>query len=109
MSNINIPFNAWSLRALADGKKSATTRSKPYGKPGDTFAVGDTTYALLHVEKVSLGFVADFMYREEGCASTSDFRAVWKAIHPKRGFYPNEVVWLHTFYKVEKRPARSAD
>lgn len=106
MSDVRIPFNTWSKLRLQDGKKSATSRSKRYGKPGDTFEVDGDVFAILHVEKVSLGFVAEFMFKAEGCQNPQEFREVWKAIHIKRGFDPHEVVWLHTFYRVVREGKR---
>ena len=34
-----IPFGQWSKDKLTKGIKTATSRSKVYGKPGDTFSL----------------------------------------------------------------------
>jgi hypothetical protein len=99
MSDINIPFNTATLRQLVAGQITAIARYKPYGRPGDTFAVNDAIYALLHVEKVSLGFVSEHMYKATGHATSREFREAWVTANRKDCFYPNEIVFLHTFYK----------
>jgi len=98
---IDIPFNSWSKIRLARGQKTATSRNHRYGCPGDVFVVKIRDlvfrYRLTHVERVSLGFVRDCFYLQEGCNSGEEFVDVWNSIHPNRGFDENQKVWLHVF------------
>lgn len=98
---INIPFNDWSCTQLKKGRKIATTRTKPYGKPGDTFEVDGLEYQLFGVQKIRLGEVASKFFEEEGCDSPEEFKKVWKEIHPKRGFIETDEVYLHKFRCLE--------
>jgi len=46
--------------------------------------------------------VANEYYLEEGCKTSSDFVEVWKQIHPRKGFQPSQMVWVHVFKRVKK-------
>ena len=79
MSEIKIPFNDWSKERLF--MKRCTSRTKKYGEVGDTFTVNvkgfigdnDKKFRITHIERVSLGFVADKLYKLEGASSTREF------------------------------------
>lgn len=104
MTEIKIPFNEWSKDKLEKGIKTATSRNKMYGMPGDTFVVnlsdGEHTYRLKCVTKRPLLVVAKNNYREEGCKSPEEFAEVWIEIHPHKGWTPYHQVWYHTFEEV---------
>jgi hypothetical protein len=104
MTEIEIPFNDWSLDKLKHGK-ICTSRTKRYGREGDTFKVdfGDyyTIYRITHIVRLPLWLVRDYLYKAEGATSSSDFVRVWKKIHPKRGFVPDDIVYTHFFEEVE--------
>jgi hypothetical protein len=108
---IEIPFRD-DMRHLAMlGLKTATTRRKKYGEPGDWFeltglstlykAAETRRYELVSVEQMLLWKVRDFHFKEEGFASEDDFRKVWLEIHPSAGFQANWKVWFHVFKEVE--------
>ena len=106
---IVIPFNDWSKARLRANHKIATSRNKRYGNVGDTFTVecGYSNqplhrYELTHVERVSLAFVRDKFYWEEGCNSEDMFIQVWNDIHPKKKFNDEHKVWLHLFREIFK-------
>ena len=101
--NIMIPFNEWSKERLKAGKKSCTSRRKPYGKIGDTFEVDGVTYLLTDVMQAKLSEVANDWYGFEGCNSPDEFKQIWKLIHRKIGFVPDMVVYLHCFEKEETK------
>jgi hypothetical protein len=106
MVEIEIPFNEWSRDKLKYGKIcTCTSRTKRYGYEGDTFRVdfGEyyAIYRLTHVVRLPLWLVRDYLYKAEGATSTSDFVRVWKEIHPKRGFEPDDIVYTHFFKVVE--------
>lgn len=109
MSKIEIPFNDWSKDKLRGDKKTATTRSKPYGSPGDTFEVdltimefdGDIrTYELTLVTKKTLMVVANNHYDEEGAESPQEFIEVWNQLHPRRKYRPMDIKWFHKFKEI---------
>lgn len=99
MTEINIPFNEWSINRIKQGIKTATTRTKKYGKQGDIFTVGSEKYIISGYLKTSLGIVIGYLYREEGAASPTEFIAVWNSIYPKKNFDPEQTVWIHFFQK----------
>ena len=101
MSEIMIPFNEWSKERLRDGRKTATSRRKPYGKIGDTFNVEGKHYVLIDVMQAKLIDVANNWYEFEGCSSPEEFKQIWRLIHRKMGFIPEQVVYLHTFEELD--------
>lgn len=101
MSEIDIPFNDWSTKRHKYGEKTATTRTKKYGSPGDRFTDAGRTYELTHVVKVPLEIVAESFNRYEGAEGRFEFEQVWKDIHYKRGFEPDWDVWLHLYREVD--------
>lgn len=108
---IKIPFNDWSKVRLNINRKNATSRNKRYGNVGDTFTVkvSDSEihssnfkqYELTHVERVTLAFVRDHFYWQEGCHVADMFVDIWNEIHPKKKFVDEHKVWLHYFKKVK--------
>ena len=77
-----------------------TCRVKKMANPGDYFKIGDSVFNVVSVEKIPLGFVADFYWSNEGCNSRDEFVEVWKTIHPIKGFREEEYVFLHKFRKA---------
>ena len=107
---IEIPFNEWSKAILRANHKTATSRNKRYGNVGDTFTVncgysyiddGFMRFELTYVERVTLAFVRDKFYWEEGCQSEDMFIQIWNEIHPKKRFDDEQKVWLHIFKKID--------
>jgi len=105
MSEINIPFNKWSKERLKAKVKLATTRTKRYGKEGDTFVVHlgqvDYKFELLAVFQLSLYDVASKLYYIEGAESPLAFRKVWEQIHPRSAWEPDKKVYVHLFRLIE--------
>lgn len=98
---VKIPFKQEFRSAMLSDAKTATSRTKRYGKAGDTFDAFGQTFEILQVSKVSLRFVANEYYLDEGCTSDLHFIRVWREIHPRKGFQPDQMVWLHEFKRVE--------
>ena len=101
MAKIKIPFNQWSKNRLVNQTKKATSRYQKYGKVGDTFKVDGVEYELELVIKLPLWFIAEDLYHSEGAKSVEEFVAVWREIHPKRGYKPYDEVWYHHFKEWE--------
>lgn len=97
---LDIPFNDWSDERLCAGEKTATTRTKRYGDPGDRFEAAGSVYELTHVVRVPLAVVAGHFYEEEGCEDRDEFVDMWEEIHYRRGYEPDWVVNLHLFREV---------
>jgi len=100
MTNIKLPFNEWSIERLEKNMKTATTRRKRYGKPGDHFIAAGKKWMLTEVRRIRLGEVAEKYYRQEGAESPEEFIEVWKKIHPRAGWTPEKRVWIHFFEPV---------
>ncbi len=105
MAEISIPFNDWSKERLADGRKTATCRSKKYGEPGNTFQVNCwpgpvKTFEIMSITKKKLMTVANEHYDEEGAESPQEFIEQWNLIHPRRKYQPMDEKWFHRFKEV---------
>ncbi len=96
-----IPFLPRFHDAIRLGVKTMTCRNKKYGELGDVLQSKGFRIQIVEVRKVRLGDVPEQYYIDEGCESPGDFIAVWKSMHPKLGFVPNQMVWLHVFRMVE--------
>ena len=103
---IEIPFNEWSRERLRRGVKRATARRKRYGDPGDMFRAVGRWWILTEVRRVTLREVRDRWWKAEGCDSPEEFEKVWRSIHPRRGFVPNQKVWIHFFETLPTRGVR---
>ena len=109
---IKIPFLPEFKEAILSGKKTATTRSKRYGKPGDILSMFSNgfiftpqadSHVLTHVVQVPLYVVASFFYKEEGLDSPEAFIEVWDRIHRRKKYEDDQKlkVWLHLFRGVD--------
>ena len=96
----SIPFLPEFREAVRSGLKTMTTRTKPYGKAGDLLQGPDCRLLLIAVDETRLALVANFCFSQEGFDSTEDFETAWAKIHPRRGYQPNQEVWLHRFQVV---------
>ena len=108
MAKIDIPFRDGFRRAMLAGDKDCTSRNKRYGDVGDTFEKFGATFEIDAQERSTLEDVALNLFREEGCTSPDHFIAVWKAIHPRAGWTPEKLVWVHYFKRVVGEQARAS-
>jgi len=102
MSQIDIPFNEWSIEKLTAGIKRATTRTKKYGEPGDIFPVKlnnglTATYQLDFVVQLPLWFIARYLHKTEGADIQKEFEDVWHGIHSRKKWTGHELLWYHYF------------
>lgn len=92
-----IPFRADMAQAIREGRKTMTTRTKRYGHPGDVLDSPAGLIRLERVERVPLEQVATMYYHQEGLKSAAEFRLGWAELHPRNGFDPDQMVYLHEF------------
>ena len=101
---LKIPFLDEFKEKILDGRKTATSRTKIYGKAGQVFTAFDNLFILTHIIKMPIETVAYRFYREEGCDSPRDFMDVWFKIHRRLGYVKmsseGREVYLHLFRKV---------
>jgi hypothetical protein len=101
---VTIPFRDDMAYQAVWGLKTATSRNEKYGEVGDIFEVKSKgriqAFELTGVYKLSVGYVADKLFRDEGMFCRQEFIDVWKQIHPKKGFDPDQIIWTHFFMKM---------
>jgi hypothetical protein len=100
-----LPFLPEFHDKVRRGLKTATARSRPYGKPGDRLQGPGCVLVLEHVAKAPLQYVAAECYGFEGLPSTAAFIEVWERIHPRAGYDPAKWVYLHRFHAEGNPPA----
>jgi len=100
-----IPFLPEFEEKVRLGLKTMTARTKPYGKRGDLFQGPRCVLRLTEdPRRVYLATVKWQHYRQEGCGSPEEFEAVWKGIHPRKGYDGDQLVWLHHFEVLKPWP-----
>lgn len=99
MTIVRIPFRPFFRKSLLDGVKTCTARTSRMGAGGDRFQAFGAWFELRSVTEETLHAVSD-LWRQEGCESREHFVSIWNSIHPKVGYIPHQVVYLHRFKKV---------
>jgi len=96
----SIPFKEKFRDAVLTGKKTMTSRNKKYGDVGDTFDAFGRVFILEDVYKCTLSFVKSHFWYQEGCDSPEEFVQIWEEIHPRKGYQPNQQIWLHKWKEI---------
>ncbi len=94
---IEIPFREEFREPMLEGRKTCTSRNRRYGEPGDRFVAFDATFELTAVFQAQLEYVACVLWQEEGVSGPEHFKRVWTELHPRKGWAPEQVVWVHKF------------
>lgn len=97
---VEIPFMDEFQDRMLSGQKTATSRTKPYGKQGDTFDAFGATFRIRGVLKLQLKDIALTYFREEGFIKPSDFRDCWRKLHPLKGWNSYQEVYTHLFVRI---------
>lgn len=116
----HLPFEPGMAASVRAGVKTATTRTRRYGQPGDTLNSDAGPLRLIEARRVHLIDVARRWYRQEGFPSPESFLDTWRRLHPRTcpspvasddgrplvdrmieaGFPMDQLVWLHIFEPV---------
>lgn len=90
-------------RAVANGDVTQLTRgaSERYAREGDTFDVDGETFAVVGVERRTLGDFTDEDARREGSESLESYKERMKRVHPG-GFEWDDDDEVLT-YRIERR------
>jgi len=97
---VQIPFRPEFREVMLNGIKTMTSRTKPFGKEGDTFPAFGAEFRLKYVFRELLRYSA-VNWEMEGAKSKEDFIRIWNEIHPRKGFDPFQSVWVNIFEKIE--------
>ena len=100
---VKIPFLPQFKNSMLSGQKTVTSRTRRYGQTGDTFQAWGETFELREVALMLLSSARDRYYLQEGFPSSSAFEACWEALHPVKGYDPEQVVFAHSFVKLERK------
>jgi len=98
---VKIPFLPRFEGVMLSGMKTCTSRTKKYGKLGDTFEAFDATFVIERVFKEELSNIAWFRCDEEGFQTPTDFIKCWEKIHYRKGYDPSQEVWVHQFRRLQ--------
>lgn len=96
---VKLPFKPRFKEPMLQGTKTWTSRTRRYGKRGDTFEAFGHEFLIEKVERRTLLDVADH-WRDEGCDNKHDFVTVWESIHRRKGFVLHQRVYVHIFRRI---------
>ncbi len=99
LKKINLLFQSEWESAMLSGKKTATTRIRCYGYPGDRFEAFGRVFILTEVYPSFLDVIVTAHYIEEGFNSPLEFIEFWDRIHPNVIYLqrPGRAVFFHRF------------
>lgn len=100
MTKVEIPFLYRFKEPMLTGRKTCTSRTRKMGDPGDVFAAFGTLFQINRVWATGLAVVKTGLWKKEGVGSPEEFENVWNQIHPRKGFDPGQVVYVHNFSQV---------
>ena len=101
--NIVIPFRPAFKTRMLNRIKTVTSRTKQYGKRGDTFEIFGARFTIKEILPITLEQVAKEYFAEEGFDSPTEFIKCWNEIHPNKGYVPSQRVFLHKFIKFDDK------
>jgi hypothetical protein len=89
---IHMPFNTWSLERIRKGTKRATTRTKRYGSPGDTFhrPWENIHHPSHHQDETRRSRSISLQRRKH--SHKRRIIEVWKSLHPHKRYDPEQLV-----------------
>jgi hypothetical protein len=99
-SDIEIPFKHTNPQDVYSGKKTATRRTDTYGaERGKRMGAVFPTYRIVDLLIVAvydqkLGDMDEEDAKREGYESLDAFKKAWAQIHPRRGWDPEQTVWV---------------
>jgi hypothetical protein len=91
---------------IQNGIKTQTARTSSNLEIGDVVLAVTTKrgqFALLHITDKTRRALSTFNYADairEGCKDLDDFKVVWNRIHPRKGFNPEQFVYVIKFELV---------
>ena len=96
---VSIPFQPEFEVSMLSGKKTATTRTKRYGYPGNWFKAFGRVFVLTEVYPTFLDVVTSLHYLEEGFNSPQEFIDLWDRLHRGVPYLkrPGRSVYFHRF------------
>jgi len=101
---IKIPFMERFKEPMLNGTKTMTSRTKIYGAKGDFFEAFCHGFRLDSIDAQPFKII-ELQWQAEGCSSKEDFLAVWKQIHPRKTFEPDELLFVHRFHRIGRNKA----
>jgi hypothetical protein len=96
---VNLPFRYQFRDKMLRGLTTLASRTRRYGKAGDTFIAFGATFTILDVQERTLKEVAYMLYVAEGFDSPREFILCWNELHPRRRYDPEQKVYTHAFKK----------
>jgi hypothetical protein len=95
---IRIPFRSDMIGLILEGKKTCTTRTRKYGREGDTFSIGSNVFVITEVKKMRLIDIVNTLYEEEGFTSPVEFKEYLSKVGIPMDEYA--ILWVHKFKRM---------
>jgi hypothetical protein len=97
LKTIDLPFRPEFKERMLEGIKTATSRTRQYGEPGDSFSAFGANFTIEKVLHIPLRVVINYWHRSEGFSTPQGFMECWAQIHPRAKFDLDTKVFLHQF------------
>lgn len=97
---ISVPFDPACREALVSGQQTVTTRRKMIGLAGSKFLAFGMVFEIVRVEPSLLEMIAANFYAQEGYPTPDAFKIGWAARHPRRGWTPGHIAYMHEIRRV---------
>ena len=96
---IGLDVSAKTIRRIAEGKCECLALTKPIGKAGDYFLVGNEKYEIYATQELPLATVFHKLRGKMGIEDPYEFMSDWKKDH-KKEWDPLKDVWVIYFREV---------
>ena len=98
-----LPFLSEFRIRIMIGAKTWTCRTSKKAEPGELVVAypgdGQIILRIVNVFRMHLRDIAAAHFSMEGCASPDEFKIIWRRLHPRKGFDPDQLVWVHEFVR----------
>lgn len=97
-----IPIDSRFWPRILEGSMMYHAMTRVYAQPRDHFFILGHKIFVVSVTNSTLGDLSNFGYKAQGCDSPYDFIDYWKHYHPRMGYKPEKVIYLHWFEPEKK-------
>ena len=99
---VKIPFREEFRDRMLLGQKTCTSRTRKLGNVDDSFEAFGAEFIIGDVwAGWELDMVSFYWHKEEGFNTPEAFIECWNKIHPRKGYDPDQRVFIHWFRKTK--------
>ena len=100
IAEVDIPFLEEFKDDMLRDQKVCTSRTQLYGTNGDTFKTFGAEFRIVCSVRLPLSVIAECLYGQEGFLNPQGFKDTWVKLHPRKGYIPDWIVYVHFFTRI---------